>query len=255
MLDAKPQRRWFRLTPDRCLVASLALVGFLFLSERFRWFAFNEKKGWTVLIAVASVGVALLLVALWFAASLVFRWRFQFSIRSLLVLVVVVSIPCSWLAVEMREAEMQRRAVEELQNVGGTVGYSDNSNPSMIWFNGPPPGPGWLRNLLGDDFFANVTDVSFVFGDTTDAVLANCKDLNQLQTLWLGASAHVGPRSNEELNRPRKHFLLNAQLTDAGLTNLAGLTQLQSLDLSESNVTDEGVAKLQKALPNCRIEH
>ena len=43
-----------------------------------------------MLIAVAVVGGAMLVMLLWFIVSLVFRWRFQFSIRSLLVLTVAV---------------------------------------------------------------------------------------------------------------------------------------------------------------------
>ena len=74
------------------MLGLLALEGFLLLSERFEWFAFNRHKGWTVLIAVASVVVAMLLMFLWFLAALVFRWRYQFSIRSLLVLTVVVAV-------------------------------------------------------------------------------------------------------------------------------------------------------------------
>jgi hypothetical protein len=46
----------------------------------------------------------LLLMLFWFAADLVFRLRFQFSIRALLVLMVAVAVPCSWLAVEMKKA-------------------------------------------------------------------------------------------------------------------------------------------------------
>ena len=45
----------------------------------------------------------------WFSAGLVFRRRFQFSVRSLLVLVVVVAVPCSWMAVEIRGGEGGRR--------------------------------------------------------------------------------------------------------------------------------------------------
>ena len=40
---------------------------------------------------------------LWFLAALIFHRRFQFSILSLLVLVVVVAIPFSWLAVKMEQ--------------------------------------------------------------------------------------------------------------------------------------------------------
>ena len=56
MADA-PKPRWYRLTPDRLVLLLLAVEGLLWLSERFCWFPFNQHKGWTVLIAVASVGV------------------------------------------------------------------------------------------------------------------------------------------------------------------------------------------------------
>ena len=49
---ARPRR--YRLTPDRCVVALLALEGFLLLSAWFRWFPFNQHKGWTVLVTIAS---------------------------------------------------------------------------------------------------------------------------------------------------------------------------------------------------------
>jgi hypothetical protein len=50
----KASRRWFRLTPDRCVLGLLALEGFLLLSAWLRWFPFNEHKGYAVLVAVAG---------------------------------------------------------------------------------------------------------------------------------------------------------------------------------------------------------
>jgi hypothetical protein len=88
----KPKLRWFYPTPGRLLVVLLAVEGILLLSER--WF----PKGCAVLIAIAAIGVFLVLMLLWFVVSLIFYWRFQFSIRSLLLLTVAVAIPCSWLA-------------------------------------------------------------------------------------------------------------------------------------------------------------
>jgi hypothetical protein len=38
----KPTRRRFHLTPDRLVLILPAVEGLLWLSERFRWFAFNE---------------------------------------------------------------------------------------------------------------------------------------------------------------------------------------------------------------------
>ena len=130
MADApeKPHRRWYRLTPEHCVVALLALEGLLWLSERFRWFAFNQHKGWTVLICLATVGAAFVLMFLWFLSALIFRWRFQFSIRSLFVLTVVVAIPSAWLATEMKAARKQRETVEEIERAGGQAAYDDGQN-------------------------------------------------------------------------------------------------------------------------------
>lgn len=49
MAESKHRRRWYHLSPDRLIVGLTAVEGFLLLSEQFQWFAFNEKKGWTVL--------------------------------------------------------------------------------------------------------------------------------------------------------------------------------------------------------------
>jgi hypothetical protein len=48
--------------------------------------------------------------------------------------------------------------------------------------------------------------------------------------------------------------LSDTQVTDAGLKLLVALKQLESLDLRNTMVTDAGVAELQRALPNCRID-
>jgi hypothetical protein len=43
------------------------------------------------------------------------------------------------------------------------------------------------------------------------------------------------------------------QITDAGLKELAGLKGLQDLDLRETKVSQVGVAELQKTLPALKI--
>jgi hypothetical protein len=78
------------------VIALPAVEGLLWLSERFGLPAWH--KGYAVLTVVASVGVAMVLMLVWFGVALVFRWRFQFSLRTLLVLTVVIAVPCSWFA-------------------------------------------------------------------------------------------------------------------------------------------------------------
>ncbi len=170
--------RLFRPTPDRLAIGLLILECLLWLSERYRWFFLNEHKGWTVLIALAAVGVALLLVGLWFVASLSFHWRFQFSILSLLLLFVVVSIPCGWLAARRKEAQWQKEVLEalasgntkvavicddDLRDDGGKIPFVFSwtavwcQQTGRAWNNlgsNEPCTPECLRTLLGEDFFA-----------------------------------------------------------------------------------------------------
>jgi len=97
----------------------------------------------------------------------------------------------------------------------------------------------------------NVAETSI--GDAGLAAIADCKNMS---SLWL----------------------TNTQVTDAGIASLAGLTRVMTLDLSHTNTTDEsvpllsrmkklnylgvrttkitssGYARLQDALPQCRID-
>jgi hypothetical protein len=64
-----------------------------------------------------------LLFASRLALGILFRWRFQYGIRLLLALPIVVAVPFIWLAVEMRHAQMQKETVAELRKLGGVVIY------------------------------------------------------------------------------------------------------------------------------------
>ncbi len=129
MTDPKPtRRRHLTLTPSWLIFGLLVVEGLLWLSERYRWFAFNSHKGWTVLICVAVVGGAMLLMLLWFIVALVCRWRFQLSIRSLLMLTAAVAVPCSWLAVEMKAATNHAQAVEKVYELHGSVEHDWNED-------------------------------------------------------------------------------------------------------------------------------
>jgi hypothetical protein len=223
-----PTTRRFRPTPAWLIVGLLVVEGLLWLSER--WF----PKGWAVLIAVV-VGVATVLMLLWFVVALVFRWRFQFSIRSLLVLTLAVAVPFSWLAVEMKAAARQKEVVEKIMKLGRFEGmtYDHQLNASGNYLrNAQVPGPPWLRKLLGDDFFGAVVILDLNDSKITDAGLVQLTGLIRLKAL----------------------YLVNTRITDAGLAELTGLTQLRLLILGYNpQITDEGEAKLQHALPNCII--
>jgi hypothetical protein len=48
---------------------------------------------------------------------------------------------------------------------------------------------------------------------------------------------------------------IKAHVTDAGLTHLAHLEQLEALSIIGTDATPNGVAKLRRALPECKIDY
>jgi Leucine-rich repeat (LRR) protein len=238
--------RWYRLTPERLVVGVLLLEGLLFLSEWFQWFAFNKYKGWSVLIAVSIVAVATFFMLLWFADSLLYRRRFQFSIRSLLLLTVVIAIPCSWLANEIRWAKRQREALAEIDKTT----YGKYSFP-VGTYSYPVDELGWPtywpRRVLGDDFFVSVHYVFLGGPGVTDAVLENLKGLPQLQRLSLDGTkiTDAGLENLEGLHLLQQLSILHSPITDAGLDHLKRLTRLQKLALEYTQITDAGLEHLE----------
>ena len=218
-MDTPEKRRWYCPMPGWLVFGSMAVTVLLFLSERWRWFPFNEHKGWTVLIAVAAVGMLLASMLLWFVVATVFRWRFQFSIRSLLVLVVAVALPCSWLAVEMEKAKQQKEAMDELVRLGCSVSRWQVGAKHEPLLYDKPVEPVWLRKLLGDDFFGTVLDLNLAFVPISDAGLERLRGgLPQLRSLNLD----------------------DAKITEVGLQHIACFKQLEMLALRGSTVTRLG---------------
>ena len=254
MNDPTAKRCRFHRTPNWLILALLVVECLLWMSERFQWPTWH--KGYAVLIAVASVGVVFWIMLLWLVVSLSFRWRFQFSIRSLLVLPVVVALPCSWFACEMRKAERQAAVVQEIKNVGGSVVYDlDVDTSETLISNAKPSGQERLRSLLRDDFIGAVVGVNLNDRNITDAGLAHLAALPQLRELWLDGNqiTDAGLAHLAALPQLQKLFLDGTQITDAGLAHLAGLTQLQELWLYQTQVTDVGVTKLQRACRTARF--
>jgi hypothetical protein len=254
---------WFRPTPARLLVALFAAEAVLPLSQRFEWFAFNQHKGWTVLIAVAAVAAFLLLMLLWFLLALAFRVRFQFSVRSLLILPVVAAIPCGWLGMEMRAAKGQRGIVRQLRG-GGDVLVRYDYQRDWLDTGSRPPAPSWLCVLLGDDLFADVNGVSprlpgesvlggmFFFrakgriGIGGDLVVECAKGLPELREVNVfGAGiTDAGLRSLKGATKLRILCVRASPVTDAGLRYVKGLSGLRQLDLSYTKISDAGLEHL-----------
>jgi len=115
-MDDTTKRRWFHFTPDRLVLFLLIVECLFWLSDRFGWSPWH--KGYAALAGAATLGVALLAMLMWFVVALIFRRRFQFTIRSLLLLAVAVALPCSWMTAAMKKAREQQETVLEMATFG-----------------------------------------------------------------------------------------------------------------------------------------
>ena len=119
------------------------------------------------------------------------RW-FQFSLRTLLVFVTLSAIPCSWLAVKLREVKREEAAAAAIEKVGGRVDWDENA-----------AGPAWLRGVLGEHFFAHVIRVASPGDQVTGSTLEPLDAMNHLQVLDLYHHACYRRRPGASPRAPR----------------------------------------------------
>ena len=149
------------------------------------------------------------------------RRLLRFSVRGLLLLMLVISIPLGWKVNKLRQ---QRIAVAALEKMGLTVFYEGSPGPFYEESGGFQTIIKPLRTLLVEQ--TNVKQVSVVYPfpkpQITDAGLLHLTGLTHLKQLGL-----------ERLD-----------VTDARMVYLQGLAQLMELDLSGTQLTDAGLVHL-----------
>ena len=186
------------------------------------------------------------------------RW-YQYSLRALLIGIVVLSLPLGWLGWKIREARQQHADVAAIEKRDVEVEYDyEIAKRGFLAPRPPLPGPAWLRALLGDDFFRNVGGVYLADAHPafTDADLKSLTRFTHLKELYLDHTriTDAGVEHPKGLSSLEVLDLGNTQVTDVGIAQLKELTRLNRLSLANTRVTAAGVANLQKALPHCRID-
>lgn len=75
--------------------------------------------------------------------------------------VVIIAILCAWLGREIERKRQEREAVKSIIKDGWTVIYDSQIDPSgrFQYSSDRPRGPGWLRTVLGDNFFSEAKRV------------------------------------------------------------------------------------------------
>ena len=239
------------------MIGLLVMECLLWLSHRLGWPTWH--KGYAVLTAAATLGVAFLIMLLWFLGSLLFRWRFQFSIRSLLTLVLIVALSFGWLATETKKAREQKELVDQIGNQMGkrSVGYDwQHDAKGSALPNAQPPEPIPVRKLVGDDFFADVDRLTLGGNPFGNALDIDPKETGLQPGTYQGliTAQRAKSRSDPVTDRGLEHLqglkqlrtliLDDTRITDAGLALLAGLGELEELSLQTTPITDAGIAHL-----------
>jgi hypothetical protein len=157
--------------------------------------------------------------------------RFQFSLGTMLLFMLVASSACSWFGIHYRRGQREAAALAEL----------DEFHPEVTRF---PIGG------LRLDFSASQPKP----GDEEMAILAQLPRLHRLDLTGSPVTddglRHIGRIAGLE-----NLYLRNcAHITDAGLIHLEHLTTLESVWLHGTQVTDDGVQRLRKALPKTEIK-
>jgi hypothetical protein len=244
-----------------CLVV---LQAFLYASDYFGWFAFNHRPGWTPAIAMLVVGLWVLCFLSWVVASRLLRNPTQFGLGSLLTVVAAVTLPCAWLAQEVRHARQEGLIVASIEAEGGRVDRPDYDYP-------PTPFDRLLFLSFGDDFVRPVWEVELkttrnlnrleglrhlrsVDLDETSATNADVRQvvhLTDLNFLSLNGT-QVTDEGLKDVGKAQGLLCLyldRTAVTDHGLKNLWALKDLKVLSLDETRVTEEGRQRLNEHLP------
>ena len=164
------------------------------------------------------------------------RW-FQFRLRTLLIAILVLSLPLSWGAVQIQNAK-RRKAAEEALKKGCEFEYE----LAIPW------APDWAYDTLDDDFLWNVVEVTS-YTIRFDAAEANyLKDLTHLRRLVLMCDTEVtdaGLVRFAELAKLEELFIFGPEVTDSWAEHLRGLTNLKDLTIiGDTQLTDAGLAHL-----------
>jgi len=148
--------------------------------------------------------------------------RLRFSLRTLLIITVLVAIPSAWLGKHWLRTRVQRPIVAQIKANGGQVYYDYQSDGKNFDSSKTPPGWAPLRAMLGDDFFATVKVVIYGNNFPQQIIDIEFEQLSDLEQLYVNA----------------------AKVPEATIVRLASLKNLNSLVLADFSYSPEVFRKL-----------
>lgn len=204
------------------------------------------------------------------------RRRVRYSLRTLLLAVLLLGTPLGWFGMRAMRQWRQQRVADQLTRFGAQPGtlYGD---VVQLTFSGPAfkdqalkrlhELPHVVRVVLMDTEvspagFARLADLPALKEIRVmraprlgDEALAALPKMRQLKSLWLVDTAvtDAGLAPLGKLTQLKVLHLIGADVTDQGLEQLSSLHNVEEIFLLRTGVTQEGVDRLQRALPQSVI--
>ena len=171
------------------------------------------------------------------------RWL-QFSLRTLLTVMLGACLLMAWVAHKRGEAAQQRRAYQLIRDKHGESNFGPES--------ARPP---WLQWILGEDVTGDGGCVEIGGSDLNDADLAQLTSLRQIRRLSLNGTQVTdrGLVHLKKLSHLRYLELDETQISDEGLESLHACPSLEFLSLYNTRTTPAGVERLRAALPYLNV--
>ncbi len=199
-------------------------------------------------------------------------WRrfLRFSVRGMIVLVIVIAGCLGWI---VRSARNHRQAVAAIIKMNGEVGYVDDSRTSLQAMRGERS----LRYLIGDwlainDVFSgvhvrltlkegmdqelalapvgdltNLQSLSFVGGAIQDSAIEKIGRANNLKWLQIQSAplTRVGFRHLTQYKNLEHLFLYDIDIPEGAFEHFGALANLKTLEMHQCWRVDKGLAEMQ----------
>ena len=181
------------------------------------------------------------------------RWRLNLSLRLAMGAVLVIAVGLAWLAHAVRE---QRRVKDLILRHNGLYFY-EYEPQTVSRYTRETWVPAWLRRVIGEDWFHDVTWVRIEGPQFEDSELQRLKVLDRIETLGLVETAITDAGLGHLRGRKalKGLFLGGNWIGDAGLDalDLASMPQLSVLEIRSTQVSDAKIAEIKKQFPKLMV--
>ncbi len=253
------------LVGNKAILTLIAAQIALFISSK--WFGLDFGQGWTVLVALGSVLLFAVCVAIGAIWSYWRGSRLQFGLLWLGLFVIAVAIPLGWLMSDVRTAQTHAEIRQHIVDKFGeeTEGVSRWFGPKS--FLQPMPPVDWKQDFFADYYrvhaslasekynelilkLPRVQHLSMQSIDMTDEHNRLARALPDLRILHLDFSLLKDSdlESVESLDKLEQIAINGGDVTDASLSSIVKLKRLNFICIEAGGLTSVGLARF-KELP------